>query len=146
MLRIIGTICSGDPDASVSYTVGAGSMRVASSCAKYCMTTLWPCDALARVGRLLARQHPHQRRLADAVRADERDAIAALDVQVEIVEDDEVAVGLARVLQLEHHAAALARTAGKSKWIFLRSGGTSIGTTFSSILIRLCTCDAFVAW
>ncbi len=35
---------------------------------------------------------------------------------------------------------------GKSKWIFLRSGGTSIGVTFSSCLIRLCTCDAFVAW
>ena len=103
-------------------------------------------DALAGVGRFFARQHPHQRRLADAVGADERDAIAALDVQVEVVEHDEVAVRLARVLQLEHRPAALARTAGKSKWIFLRSGGTSIGTTFSSILIRLCTCDAFVAW
>ena len=37
-----GTMCSGDPDARVSYTVGAGSIRVASSCAKYCVTTLWP--------------------------------------------------------------------------------------------------------
>ena len=109
------------------------------------MTTLWPCDALARVGRFLARQHPHQRRLAGAVRADERDAIAALDVQVEVVEDDEVAVRLARVLQLEHRAAALGARR-KVKWIFLRSGGTSIGTTFSSILIRLCTCAALVAW
>ena len=35
---------------------------------------------------------------------------------------------------------------GKVKWMRLRSGGTSIGTTFSSILMRLCTCAAFVAW
>jgi len=28
----------------------------------------------------------------------------------------------------------------------LALGGTSIGVIFSSILIRLCTCAAFVAW
>ena len=71
------------------------------------MTTLWPSTRSPAVGRFLARQHAHQRRLAGAVRADQRDAVAALDVQVEVVEDDEVAVGLARVLQLEHRAAAL---------------------------------------
>ena len=65
-------------------------------------------DARARVRRLLAREHAHQRRLAGAVRADERDAVAALDVQVEVAEDDEVAVRLAHVLQLEHRASALA--------------------------------------
>jgi hypothetical protein len=54
--------------------------------------------ALAGVGRLLAGQHPHQGRLAGAVGSDERDAIAALDVQVEIVEDGQAVVGLARVL------------------------------------------------
>ena len=65
--------------------------------------------ARAGVGRFLARQHAHQRGLAGAVVADERDAIAALDVQVDVVEHDLVAVRLARVLQLEHHAAALGR-------------------------------------
>ena len=35
--------------------------------------------------------------------------------------------------------------AGNVKCTFLRSGGTSIGTTFSSILMRLWTCAAFVA-
>ena len=35
---------------------------------------------------------------------------------------------------------------GNVKWMRLRSGGTSIGTTFSSSLIRLCTCAALVAW
>ena len=40
MFLIIGTMCIGEPDDSVSCTVGFGSMRVASSCAKYCMTRL----------------------------------------------------------------------------------------------------------
>ena len=34
---------------------------------------------------------------------------------------------------------------GNVKWMRLRSGGTSMGTTLSSILMRLWTCDAFVA-
>ena len=49
---------------------------------------LVPLGPRAGVGRLDAREHPHQRRLAGAVRADQRDAIAALDVQVDAVEDD----------------------------------------------------------
>ena len=36
--------------------------------------------------------------------------------------------------------------AGNVKCTRLRSGGTSIGTILSSILMRLCTCAAFVAW
>ena len=61
-------------------------------------------------GVFLAGQHAHQRRLAGAVVADERDAIAALDVQVDVVEHDVfVAVRLAHALQLEHHAPALRR-------------------------------------
>ena len=41
-----------------------------------------------------ARQHPHHRRLAGAVRPDQRDAIAAFDVQADAVEDADVAVAL----------------------------------------------------
>src|SRR3989442_5193008 len=107
MFRIIGTICSGDPDASVSYTVGTGSIRVASSCAKYCITTLWPTERWPESGASSPDRQPHQRRLADAVRSDERDAIAALDVQIHVTEDSEIAVRLARVLQLEHRPPAL---------------------------------------
>ena len=36
--------------------------------------------------------------------------------------------------------------AGNEKWTRFRSGGISIGTILSSILIRLCTCAALVAW
>ena len=61
----------------------------------------------AGVRRLDARQHAHQRGFAGAVRADERDAIAALDVHVDAVEHDARAVGLAHVAQIEHRAAAL---------------------------------------
>ena len=39
MLRIAGTMSFGDPASSVSYTVSVGSRRVASSCAKYSITT-----------------------------------------------------------------------------------------------------------
>jgi hypothetical protein len=49
-------------------------------------------DARAAVGRFLSRQHPHQRRLAGAVRTDKRDAIAALDVEAQVAEHHEVSV------------------------------------------------------
>ena len=62
-----------------------------------------------RVRRLDAREDAHQRRLAGAVRADQRDAVAALDQQVDAVEDAGRAVGLADALQLEDGAAALGR-------------------------------------
>src|SRR5687768_6368864 len=61
----------------------------------------------AAVWRLFARQHSHQRRLTGAVWSDERDAIAALDVEVDVAEDAETVVGLVRMLQLEHGPAAL---------------------------------------
>ena len=62
----------------------------------------------ATVGRFFAREHPHQRGLAGAVHADKRHAIAALDVQVHLLEHDARAIGLADVLQFEHGTAALA--------------------------------------
>ena len=64
--------------------------------------------ALAGVGGLFARQHTHERRLADAVGTDERDAVAALDMQAEVCEHHHVAVRLPGVCQLQHHPAALA--------------------------------------
>ena len=36
--------------------------------------------------------------------------------------------------------------AGNVKWTRLRSGGISMGTILSIILIRLWTCAALVAW
>ena len=42
-------------------------------------------DALTGVWSLLAGQQTHQRRLAGTVRSDQRDAIAALDVQIDLV-------------------------------------------------------------
>ena len=63
-------------------------------------------EPLARVGRFLAGQRAHQGRLARAVRTDQRDSVAPLDVQVEVLEHDQIAVRLARVLDLEHRPAA----------------------------------------
>ena len=62
---------------------------------------------LTRVRRLDAGEHAHQGGLPGPVRSDDRDAVAPLDVQARAPEDDGVAVGLVRVLQLEHHPAAL---------------------------------------
>ena len=56
-----------------------------------------------------AREQTHQRGLARAVRTHQADAVAALDHQVHVVEDDVVAVSLAHALQLQYHAARLGR-------------------------------------
>jgi hypothetical protein len=71
---------------------------------------------LARRERPAARERLDQRRLAGAVRAHERDVLAALEPQLGVLEQDEVRAALARadfhapVLQLEDHApAALGR-------------------------------------
>ena len=62
---------------------------------------------LAAIGGFGAGEHPHQRGFSRAVGRDERNAIAPLDVDRDVVEDDEVAVRLVDVVQLEHRAAAL---------------------------------------
>ena len=105
---------------------------------------LMPGRARARIGCFLARQHSHQRRLASAVWSDQRDPVATLDVQADVAEHGQGAVRLADVLELENVRPSW-RTPDR-KWIRLRSGGTSIGTTFSSDLMRLWTWAAFVAW
>ena len=43
-------------------------------------------------------------------------------------------------------ARPLFGAAGNLKRTRSRAGGTSMGTTFSSIFMRLCTCAALVAW
>jgi hypothetical protein len=68
-----------------------------------------PFLAGAAIGRLDAGDEPHQRGLAGAVRADERYAVAAFDVERHVVEHHLVAVGLPHVREIEHDAAALGR-------------------------------------
>ncbi len=57
---------------------------------------------LAFVGRLLARDHAEQRRLAGAVRADEADLLAAVERRRGLDEEDLVAVLLADVVETDH--------------------------------------------
>src|SRR5262245_4629962 len=76
----------------------------------------------AAVGRLLSRQHAHQRRLAGTVRTDERDAIATLDVERQVPEDRQRSVGLADVLQLEDRTSAFPAR-GKGEVDALALGG-----------------------
>ncbi len=59
----------------------------------------------AAVGRAAAGQHVDQRGLAGAVRADDADAVAALDPDRKSVDDLAVAEGFADVLGLDHQLA-----------------------------------------
>ncbi len=67
------------------------------------------------IGRFFSGEHPHERRLARAIRTDQGNPIAPLDVQVQILEDDHrVSAGARRrrvrlphVLQFEHRPTAL---------------------------------------
>ena len=59
----------------------------------------------AAVRLLLPGDHPEQRGLAGAVGADDADDAAAREVEVEVLDEDLVAVGLAQVLGLDHHVA-----------------------------------------
>ncbi len=97
----------GEPEASVSYTVGVGSMRVASSCAKYCMTTLWPSTRSPASGG----SSPDSIRISVDLPAPLGPTSAMRSprstCRSSVAEDDQVAVGLPYVLQLEHRAAAL---------------------------------------
>src|SRR4029079_3348542 len=58
------------------------------------------------LARRAAGEDAHERALAGAVRPDQRQAVAALDEQVETAEHDLVAVGFAHLLELEDAAAA----------------------------------------
>ena len=82
MLRIAGTMSFGDPagerlvDRQRRIEAGGLVLR------EVLHHDLVAQRARAAVRRFFARQHAHQRRFAGAVRSDERDAVAALDVQV----------------------------------------------------------------
>ncbi len=65
--------------------------------------------ALAGGERLDAGEQLHERGLAGAVRSDERDALAALEREVEPLVDDELFVALAGLAELEHDPAAARR-------------------------------------
>ena len=60
---------------------------------------------LARVGRLLAGDHPEQRRLAGAVRADHADDPGRRQREREVLEQQPVAEALRDVLRLDHDVA-----------------------------------------
>ena len=56
----------------------------------------------AGVGRLLAHDHPKQRRLAGAVRADDPDDPGARQRERQVLDEQPVAVALAQALDLDH--------------------------------------------
>ncbi len=63
---------------------------------------------IARRGGLawrVSEQRPQERRLADAVAADEHDLLAAIDHGGEVRDDGEIAVALADASHFEHGAA-----------------------------------------
>ena len=59
-----------------------------------------------RVRLLEAGDHAQRRRLARARRAEQREELAVRDVQVDVVDRDDVAVGLARAFDARPHANA----------------------------------------
>ena len=59
-------------------------------------------DGFAVRGRHIARQNPHRRRLAGAVRAEEAENLAALDSEADVVDRRHFAVAFREVLNLDH--------------------------------------------
>src|ERR1700733_2256569 len=59
----------------------------------------------ATIRRLQPRDHAEQRRLAGAVRADDADDAARWQLEVELVDQQVVAIRLAQILRLDHQAA-----------------------------------------
>ena len=70
------------------------------------MVTPRSTDDLALVGLLLAGDHPEQRGLAGAVRADEADLLALLERRGGLDEEDLVAVLLADIVETDHGSGA----------------------------------------
>ncbi len=74
----------------------------------------------ARVGLLLADDHAKEGGLAGAVRADHADDAAAREREIEVVDEEAIAVGLLEVLGLDHDVAEARATEGM--WISVPSG------------------------
>jgi len=72
------------------------------------MRVLMPVITWPAVGRDLAEDRAHQRRLAGAVRADDADAITGLEDERQVLEQDLVADPLADAAQLEDRLAEAA--------------------------------------
>ena len=64
-----------------------------------------PTVTVPRVGRLLPGEHPEQRGLAGAVRADDADDAGAGQGERQVVDEEPVAVALRQVLHLDHLVA-----------------------------------------
>ena len=69
------------------------------------MATLWPSCEAAGVGVLLAGDEAAEGGLAGAVGADDRELFAAGDLEVEAVEDGQIAVAFAGPLELGDRVA-----------------------------------------
>ena len=98
----------------------SGSSTLYWSCAKYSATTLWPSLIVARGGRFVAGEQLDERRLARAVDADQRHAVATLDGEARFGKDALRAVILSQVLCLDNRAAR-GRRLGKLEvddWLF----------------------------
>ena len=144
MFRMAGTMWIGEPEDSVPWTVRAGSSRLASSWAKYCATTCGPATRAPLSGASAPASIRMSVDLPAPLGPTSANPVAALDVHVHPSKTRNAPYAL-HTLRSSSTVRPLLALAGKLKWTRLRSGGTSIGVTFSSILIRLCTWAAFVA-
>ena len=71
-----------------------------------------PTRSVARVGRLLAGDHPEERRLAGAVRADHADDAGGRQRERQVLEEQPVAEALRHALRLDHDVAEPRARAG----------------------------------
>ena len=71
----------------------------------YASSTVSPTSSVPRVGLLLAGDHPEERRLAGAVRADHADDPARRQVEREVLDQQAVAEALLHVLRADDHVA-----------------------------------------
>jgi hypothetical protein len=100
-------------------------------------------EAAARGGEAVG-QELGERRLALAIAAEKRDAVVLVDAQVEVVQDDVVAVAHGRILG--HDDGRLSSSgSGKVKTVRASSSGRRIVSILASILTRDWACLALDA-
>ena len=103
-----------------------------------------PVD-LAGVRRDVLGRNLEQRRLAEAVRTDDRDALAAADEQRDVAEHQLRAVGFSDVGEREHVSAARSRGEEAKLRRAARARFELLDFDLSICLRRLCACRALVA-